>query len=650
VAVRLHATTSPVVEAAALSRATTRREGTTVTTTATATGHHPLDTVRGLVETGRQACAAYGRDDLGARLTAAAVALTDPAVHVVVVGEFKQGKSSLVNALVGAIACPVADDVATAVATYVRHGDEPAAELILEADPPRRKPVPFASVPEWVVENENGASEYRLSGAEPNGSAGSRDGQPRLAGVEVRLPSPVLSGGLVLVDTPGVGGLGSAHAAASLAASSMADALLFVTDASQELTRPELEFLRQAREMCSTVACILTKTDLYPAWRKVRDLNEAHLAAEPDTPVIPVSSTLRTRALLTGDQDLNQESGFGDLLAFLRDRVQGTAADRVAADAAAAVVSACEQIEAQFEAERSALADPAEAQRVVARLTEVKQRVDTLRSTAARWNQTLSDGVADLTSDVDHDLRDRIRQVIAEADAAIEETDPADAWSEMQSWLESTVAHEMLANYTLLRDRATELSEQVGRHFQEASGDILRQFTVVNPTALATSVDVDHKIDLEKITVGKQAMVALKAAYGGAIMFVMLGAMTGFTLGPLVLGIGLVMGRKGLKDEKKRQREARQAQAKNAVRRFCDQVSFVVGKDSRDTLRRIQRELRDHYTALADELNRSNTEALQAATEATQRTQADRDQRLRDIDAELGRLRTLRRKAAAVTA
>jgi hypothetical protein len=625
-----------------------------VTTTDTAGGQGTLDAVRSLVETGRQACAAYGRDDLGARLTAAAVALADPAVHVVVVGEFKQGKSSLVNALVGAIACPVADDVATAVATYVRHGDEPAAELILESDPPRREPVPLESVPEWVVENENGGvpGSGPVTGAASNGASttGSRDGRPKVVGVEVRLPSPVLSGGLVLVDTPGVGGLGSTHAAASLAASSMADALLFVTDASQELTKPELEFLRQAREMCPTVACVLTKTDLYPAWRKVRDLNEAHLANEPDTPVFPVSSALRTRALLTGDQDLNLESGFGDLLGFLRDRVQGTAADRSAADAAVAVVSICEQIEAQFEAERSALADPAEAQRVVARLTEVKQRVDTLRSTAARWNQTLSDGVADLTSDVDHDLRDRIRQVIAEADAAIEETDPADAWSEMQSWLESTVAHEMLANYTLLRDRATELSEQVGRHFQEASGDILRQFTVINPSALATSVDVDHKIDLEKITVGKQAMVALKAAYGGAIMFVMLGAMTGFTLGPLVLGIGLVMGRKGLKEEKKRQREARQAQAKNAVRRYCDQVSFVVGKDSRDTLRRIQRELRDHYTALADELNRSNTEALQAATEATDRTQFSRDQRLRDIDAELGRLRSLRRKAAAVTA
>jgi hypothetical protein len=63
----------------------------------------------------------------------------------------------------------------------------------------------------------------------------------------------------------------------------------------------------------------------------------------------------------------------------------------------------------------------------------------------------------------------------------------------------------------------------------------------------------------------------------------------------------------------------------------------------------VQRELRDHYTALADELHRSNARALTAATEAARRTQTDRAQRLKDVDAELARLRALRQKAEAVT-
>jgi hypothetical protein len=143
-------------------------------------------------------------------------------------------------------------------------------------------------------------------------------------------------------------------------------------------------------------------------------------------------------------------------------------------------------------------------------------------------------------------------------------------------------------------------------------------------------------------------MVALKSAYGGALMFMMLGTMTGIALGPISVGIGLVMGAKGLRDEKKRQLQNRRTQAKNAVRRYCDEVSFVMGKDSRDTLRRVQRQLRDYYSGLAEELARSNQDALTAATEGAKRTQTERDSRLRDLDAEVTRLRQLRQRAAAV--
>jgi len=581
-----------------------------------------------------RACEAYGRTDLTARLGAARRGLADPTVHIVVAGEFKQGKSSLVNALLGATVCPVDDDVATAVPTYVRHGPQAQAHLLYDGDPPRREPIGLDDVRGYAVEN-------------------GRPAQPsaeRVAGVEIRLPRKLLAGGLVLVDTPGVGGLGSAHAAASLAAISMADAVIFVTDASQELTRSELDFVHQARQLCRTVVCVLTKTDFYPAWRKIRDLNEGHLRSIVDVPLMTVSSSLRALAVKANDTALNAESGFADLVAFATDRVGGGAAQRMAIEAAADVVAVCDQIMAQFDAERAALVDPAAVQRVLDDLNAAKQRVEVLKSSAAKWNQTLGDGVGDLSADIDHDLRARMREVLQEADDAVETVDPADTWPQMESWLQSRVSYELLANYTLLRTRADALSADVAEHFRAASGEIFEQLAVYNPTPLISSTRVEHKIELEKMKVGKQAMVALKSAYGGALMFTMLGAMTGIVLGPLSVGIGLVMGHKGLREEKKRQQVARRNQARNAIRRYCDEVSFVMGKDSRDTLRRIQRQLRDHYSGLAEELNRSNAEALSAATEAAKRSQVDRDTRLKDLDAELGRLRQLRQRALAVTA
>jgi hypothetical protein len=589
-----------------------------------------------LVDLGLKACEAYKRPDLGARLAGTRKSLADPSVHIVVVGEFKQGKSSLVNALVGANVCPVDDDVATAVPTYVRQGPAPKAELMLDGDKPRREPIELDQVRGYVVEGGAGTGGAAAAG--------------RVAGVEIQLPRKVLGGGLVMVDTPGVGGLGSAHAAASLAAISLADAVIFVTGAAQEFTRTELDFLRQARELCGTVVCALTKIDFYPAWRTIAQLNQHHLRGVNGSgiPLMPVSSTLRTRAVKASDTALNTESGFAELVKFVTSRVGGGAAERIVAEVASDVAGVCDQLLIQFEAERSALADPEAAQQVIQDLTALKSRVEGLRSAAAKWNQTLNDGVADLNADIDFDLRARIRQVIQEAEDAVENVDPADTWSEMQPWLESRVAYELLGNYRLLRDRADQLSDTVGQHFAEASAEVLEKLSVYNPTPLLSRTRVEHKIELDKMKAGKQAMVALKSAYGGALMFTMLGALTGIVLGPLAIGIGLVMGHKGLRDEKKRQLLQRRSQAKNAIRRYCDEVLFVMGKDSRDTLRRIQRQLRDHYSTLADELNRSNSTALNAATEAARRTQTGRDKRLSDLNAELTRLRQLRAMAVAL--
>jgi hypothetical protein len=469
--------------------------------------------------------------------------------------------------------------------------------------------------------------------------------------VDIELPRALLAGGLTLVDTPGVGGLGSAHAAASLGAVSLADALIFVTDASQELTRTELDFLTRARSLCPVVVGALTKVDFYPDWRAIHALDRGHLAAAGlDLELVPVSSTLRARAVKANDRALNAESGFQHLVRFISGRVASLGAHQRAAHATAEVVAVCAQLASQYEGERAAVADPQRAQEIVDRLTETKHRADALKSAAARWNQTLGDGIADLTSDVDHDLRARIRRIIAEADEAIEAADPADTWPRTDAWLDTRASYEMVANYTFLRDRAAELSQRVAEHFREASGQVLDDLAVYNPTPVLSAADVDHDVTLEKMSVGKQTLVALKSMYGGLLMFTMLSGLVGVALGPIGIGIGLVMGRKGLRDEKERQLTLRRSQAKNAIRRYCDEVSFVMGKDSRDTLRRIQRQLRDHYSARAEELQRSTSEALVRATESVKQSQAEREKRLRDIDAELGRIRGLRDRAAALAA
>ncbi len=59
-------------------------------------------------------------------------------------------------------------------------------------------------------------------------------------------------------------------------------------------------------------------------------------------------------------------------------------------------------------------------------------------------------------------------------------------------------------------------------------------------------------------------------------------------------------------------------EAKMNVRRFVDDVSFVVNKESRDRLKGIQRQLRDHYRGIANQTTRSLNESLQATIASAQ--------------------------------
>ena len=72
------------------------------------------------------------RPDLIERLANAKQRIESRSVTVAVVGEFKRGKSTLVNALIQTSACPVDADIVTAVPTLVRYGEKLAVTAYLQ--------------------------------------------------------------------------------------------------------------------------------------------------------------------------------------------------------------------------------------------------------------------------------------------------------------------------------------------------------------------------------------------------------------------------------------------------------------------------------------------------------------------------------------
>ncbi|MCP3992730.1 MAG: hypothetical protein GY724_26925 [Actinomycetia bacterium] len=610
------------------------------------TGPDPNADVRAALEVGIKAATAYERPDLVERLETMLASVNRPDVQVVVVGEFKQGKSSLVNSLVNVNMCPVDDDIATAVHTILRYGPEQAAyALVKQASAPDgevlRQPIQLNQIRDYATE------------------IGNVDPAVSVKGVEIELPRKLLEDGLTLIDTPGVGGLGSAHAAAGLGALSLADAGLFISDASQEFTRAEMDFLAQAIELCPDVVCVMTKIDLYPHWREVVEINKGHLARlGMSMPILPVSSVLRVEAINRKDKDLNQQSGFPQLVQYITDEMIAANALRNRHTAQVDLLSVCDQVAAGFEAQKAALVDPQASAELVAGLESAKASAESLRSQASRWNTTLNDGISDLTSDIDFDLRARIRQLLAEADTAIEGFDPLQAWDEFEPWLTNAASQAVVANYRFLTERAAVLSIDVSTHFDTGQSQVVSQLDIHNAANVLERVVVDPTIDVEDNT--SAAAKGFNAFRGSYFGYILVGGVLG---GPLAavglsaaaiagLGIGAsaLLGRKTVKEEKERAVLRRRSEAKNAARRYCDEVSFQVGKDSRDTLRAVQRQLRDHYAARAEELNRSTSEAVKSASSAAKVAEADRSKQLRNVQAELDRIEGLRQRASNLIA
>jgi dynamin family protein len=592
-----------------------------------------------LVDLALKATTAYKRPDLARRLHQTRQKLIDPNVRVLVVGEFKQGKSQLVNALVNAPVCPVDDDIATSLPTVVKHADTASVTLVQESEsetgeplPARRSEVPVEQLAQYVSEAGNPGNRRQLSYA------------------EVGIPRKLLAGGLVLVDTPGVGGLGSQHGAATMGALPKADAVLLVSDAAQEYTAPELDFLESARQLCPNVACVITKTDLYPQWRRIVDLNIGHLSrAGVHAKIFPVSSTLRLHALRTEDSALMDESGFVELIGYLQRDVLARSDDLDRRSTSQDVVTVGEQLAASMQSELMTLEDPEKAAALITQLNQAKQQADDLRQRSARWQQTLSDGVGDLNSDIEYDLRDRLRAISREAEHIVEQSDPKDTFDQLISWLEQQISQAASQNFVWAIQRAQFLAGQVAEHFSSNGANLLPQLNFGQQDFHSGDLRAVERPDMEKYGVGQKLFTGLRGGYGGLVMVGMATGMAGLSLlNPFSAAAGLLFGGKTVADEMKRNKQRRQGDAKMAVRRHIDDVTFQVGKDTRDMLRQVQRHLRDHFSEIAEQMHTSLSEAVQSAQKAVRSDESGRQQRIRDLKAELERIENMAQRARAL--
>ncbi|MEJ2853784.1 MULTISPECIES: dynamin family protein [unclassified Saccharothrix] len=574
-----------------------------------------------------RSCAAHNRPDLAERLREKRARTLDPKLRVLVLGEPKQGKSQLVNALVNAPVCAVGDDVTTTVPTFVQHAETPNAALVrtIANTPTERIPVPLDQLASQVSAGHTG----------------------ELLRAEVGIPRALLTSGLVLIDTPGVGDLRPAHTASTFTALLQADAVLMVSDATAELTASELELLRQVMASCPNVTVVLTKIDIAAQWRHVLERNRTHLArAGVAVKLIPVSAALRLRAAKTGDKALNAESGFPELLECVQRDIVAAADVLARRSVAVAAAGAIKQLVAPVREELTNDGTQSTQQTINA-LNEAQRRIDELRRRSARWQTVLSDEMADLVSDIEYDLRERTRKILREVDRTFETADPALGWEEFERWLEDNLTEAAAQNFTWLMDRAEWVAEKVARSFPVRRDDLLPES--IFPADVLDRVSKMDKPVIERFTVGQKLFTGLRGSYGGVLMFGLVTSLAGMPLiNAISLGAGALFGGKSIMDESEQRLKRRQAAAKVAAQRHVDDFFIKFSKDFRDAARHIQRSLRNHFSTLAEELQETLLESARGARRAVQDDSAERDRRVREARHELDRLVQLYQRVQAL--
>lgn len=179
------------------------------------------------------------------RACALATKLETEQFNLVVLGQFKRGKSTLINALLGADLLPTAVVPLTSIVTIIKHAPQPHAVVhfldgcTLEVD--------IADLGLYSTERDN-----------PDNIKG-------VAQVEVAFPSTCLRSGVRLVDTPGVGSVYASNTGTTYDYLPQADAAIVVLAADQPISQAEVEFVHEAGQYAAKCFFVLNKIDMLSA-------------------------------------------------------------------------------------------------------------------------------------------------------------------------------------------------------------------------------------------------------------------------------------------------------------------------------------------------------------------------------------------------
>lgn len=166
----------------------------------------------------------------------------DPLIDVAILGQFKAGKSSFINSLIGRAILPVGVIPVTTAITRLQYGNEEKA-VVTHFDG-KRTEIRLDDLADFTSEAKNPANEKNVEV------------------IDITLPSLREYEGLRLVDTPGLGSVFQYHKATSENWLPEVGAALLAISADRPLSENDLQLIRELTTHTPNILLLLTKVDL----------------------------------------------------------------------------------------------------------------------------------------------------------------------------------------------------------------------------------------------------------------------------------------------------------------------------------------------------------------------------------------------------
>ncbi len=519
--------------------------------------------------------------------------------YVACVGQFKRGKSTLLNALVGRALLPVGVLPVTSVPTVLRFGDETRARVRFRGG--SWQDIDASRLAVYVAEENN--PENRIG----------------IEAVEVFVPSPLLSSGLCLVDTPGIGSILAGNTEATRAFVPHVDAAIVVLGADPPISRDEMALVEEIAAHVETLLFVLNKADRLPPGESAEAARFAEAALKKRlgtraSPLLLVSATESLAGSPTRD--------WGRLERSL---------SRMAAESGAELVRAAERRAASRLGARIVGILDERHDALVRPLTESEGRIAALAESVAAAERSM----ADLGFLLNGEVERLARRFAGHRDAFL-----ARAAGEAREELRKEVDALAADSGDALRDRASSAAVALARRRLDAwLADAVPAAEALYRAAAERFVELGNEFLRRFLASGEIGPEALPAGLGHEAGFRAKSSLFYTEL----LAVARQPAWSWLADRVRSRAALRRAVERDAVAYLEQLLSTNSARVQNDLIDRV----RESRRRLEAEIRARLSEAVRSATSALAQARARRAEGDAGVAAELNRLREWRLRASA---